>query len=60
MISWLMNNIFLAIIYIIVFKLCAKVQKNIEKKSPFLFLYDKNGLYLGIFIYYDQYFGYNM
>lgn len=37
-----------------------KGTKNIEKKSPFLFLYDKNGLYLGIFIYYDQYFGYNM
>ena len=37
-----------------------KGTKKKKKKSPFLFLYDKNGLYLGIFIYYDQYFGYNM
>lgn len=37
-----------------------KGTKKILKKSPFLFLYDKNGLNLSIFIYYDQYFGYNM
>ena len=37
-----------------------KGTKTYGKKSAFSFLYDKNGIYWGIFIYYDQYFGYNM
>ncbi|MBD9229102.1 MAG: hypothetical protein EGQ31_00445 [Prevotella sp.] len=45
-----MNNIFLAIIYIIVFKLCAKVQKNIEKKVRFCFFMTKTD-FIWVFLY---------